>query len=52
MTLTKLKTLVAATVLAIAVVPFSASPAQACWSVQCVVDCVESVTTGEIVCRF
>lgn len=50
--MTRLRTLVAGTVLAFAVVPFSAAPAQACLSVQCVVDCVRNIASGEFVCRL
>ena len=50
--MTKLRTLVAGTVLALAVVPCSATPAQACWSVQCVVNCVHNVASGEFVCQL
>lgn len=50
--MTKLRTLVAGTALAFAVVPFSAPPAHACFSVQCVVNCVHNVASGEFFCRL
>ena len=50
--MTKLRTLVAGAALAFAVVPLTAPPAQACFSVQCIVNCVHNVANGEFFCRL
>ncbi len=48
--MTKLRTLVAGGVLAFAILPVTAPPAHACWSVQCVVNCVHNLASGELAC--
>ncbi|MDQ3951472.1 MAG: hypothetical protein M3279_00705 [Actinomycetota bacterium] len=50
--MTKLRTLVAGVFLAFAIVPVTAPPAHACWSVQCVVNCVHDLASGEFACRL
>lgn len=48
----RLRTLTAGTVLAFAILPWTAPPAHACLSVQCVVNCVRNVASGEFVCQL
>ena len=50
--MTKLRTLVAGGMLAFAILPFTATPAHACWSVQCGVNCVHDLAGGEFACRL
>jgi hypothetical protein len=47
----RLRTLAVGSVLALSIVPSFASPAQACASVQCIVNCVENIANGHFVCR-
>ncbi|MDQ4025095.1 MAG: hypothetical protein M3217_06355 [Actinomycetota bacterium] len=47
----RLRTLLAGTVLAFAIVPALGTPAQACFSVECIVNCVENVANGHLICR-
>jgi hypothetical protein len=49
----KLRILALGSVLALSMVPAFPAPAQACWSTQCVVDCVTHIATEhEILCRL
>ncbi len=46
-----LRIFVVGVLLAFATVPALATPAHACFSVDCIVDCVENVAKGHFVCR-
>ncbi|MDQ3913990.1 MAG: hypothetical protein M3323_01480 [Actinomycetota bacterium] len=46
----RLKGLLVACVLAFAIVPVFASPAQACASVECRVNCIKGALEGNLVC--
>lgn len=43
--MTRLRVLLAGTALAFAIVPFAAPPAHACFSTQCIVNCVVDLAT-------